>query len=197
MNRTLSVADEISLRMAEEIAKTWRSIDESPRRAQHKAKIQIAIGKAIVDALIATTAEEMGQAPGRCPDCGYPPPEPGITLRRCKCEETPMTGNTIKPSEVALSAHQPTELQQRCRELCGESNGGYHDPECPILKLVAPSREQRLEDALRKILSLFNEEPKMYLRPCDPNHRMTYGDSDRVDEAFIAAEKALEGTNEG
>jgi hypothetical protein len=57
---------------------------------------------------------------------------------------------------------------------------------------VAPSREQKLDDALRKILSLFSDEPKMYLRPCDPSHRMTYGDSDRVDEAFIAAEKALE-----
>lgn len=58
---TRTVADEVSLRMAEEIAKMWRSIDESPRRAQHKARIQLAIGKAIVDALIATTKEEMGE----------------------------------------------------------------------------------------------------------------------------------------
>lgn len=51
---------EFSARMAEEIAKHWACIDQSPRRAHHKAMIKTAIGSAIVNALMLTTEEEMG-----------------------------------------------------------------------------------------------------------------------------------------
>lgn len=51
---------EFSARMAEEIAGHWRCIDQSPRRAHHKSMIKVAIGSAIVNAIMATTEEEMG-----------------------------------------------------------------------------------------------------------------------------------------
>lgn len=49
----------------------------------------------------------------------------------------------------------------------------------------------QLVEALRGIKALFEQDPKMYLMPCEPHYRMTYGDSDRVDEAFNAIEAAL------
>lgn len=55
-----SIVDEITLRFAEEVAKTWRSIDQSPRRAQHKARMQVAFGRVIVDAIAIVNDEEMG-----------------------------------------------------------------------------------------------------------------------------------------
>ena len=54
-----SVTDELTLRLAEEITKFYRSFDISPRRAQHKAAIQVAIGRAITEQLVIATKREM------------------------------------------------------------------------------------------------------------------------------------------
>jgi hypothetical protein len=59
MNEYENAADQVSLRMAEEIVATWRSMDTSPRRAQLKATIKVAIGRAITEALIITTNDEL------------------------------------------------------------------------------------------------------------------------------------------
>jgi hypothetical protein len=50
----------MSLRMADEICQTWRSFREHERPPQIRARLQVAIAKAIVDELLYTTRTEMG-----------------------------------------------------------------------------------------------------------------------------------------
>jgi hypothetical protein len=53
-------------------------------------------------------------------------------------------------------------------------------------------RESGALEALQAINALFTSEPKMYLLPCERDYKMTNGDSDRVDDAFIALDAAIE-----
>lgn len=55
MEREPCIHDEI----AELITKTWASFDRSPRRAQIKEQLRVAIATAIVEELITTNDEEM------------------------------------------------------------------------------------------------------------------------------------------
>jgi hypothetical protein len=54
-----SIVDQMSLRMADEICRTWRSFREHERLPQIRARLQVAIAQAIVEELIYTTKTEM------------------------------------------------------------------------------------------------------------------------------------------
>lgn len=54
-----STMDEFTGGLAETITKQWASFDRSPRRAEIRESLRIAIHKAIVQELIVTNDEEM------------------------------------------------------------------------------------------------------------------------------------------
>jgi len=62
----------LSREFAQRVCFHWRGLDISPRRAQHVAKLQVAIAGAIVQAISDVTKEEMSGG-GACGDGGSKP----------------------------------------------------------------------------------------------------------------------------